>query len=159
MDPENLTLKQLLSNLKVGQLWALITLVTGLIAGAFTLGYKANALVTDPKLAEKEAQLTAARMALEEASDNLKKAGSESKDAGTKERFLALYLRYLIAVRNNDDEAEQSETRKAFDDFIREHVDAEKLKLHKGGSRLATITFADGTSWEIPRELHVTMKQ
>lgn len=158
MNSENITLKQFLGNLKVGQFWGLLGTVSGLIAGAFALGYKVNSMVTDPQLAARDAQLTAARLEIEKATADLKKTADQTGAAGTKERFLSLYLRYLIAVRANAEPAEQDEARQAFDDFIRQFVDSKELIIHKGGGRLATIKFSDGTSWEIPRELHVTMK-
>lgn len=156
--PEELTLKQFFSQLKLGQAWALLGVIAGLIAGAFALGYKADSMVTEPRLAEKDAQLTAARLAVDKASGDLQKATAEAGDAGTKERFLSLYLRYLLAQKS-DDVAARNATRQALDEFVRQFVDAKALVIHKGGGRLATIKFSDGTSWEIPKELHAVAKE
>jgi hypothetical protein len=158
MDSEKLTVKQFFSQLKIGQAWALLGIIAGLIAGAFVLGYKADSLVTEPKLAEKDTQLTAARLAVDKANGDLQKATADAGDAGTKERFLSLYLRYLLAQKQND-AAERTATKQALDDFVRQFVDAKALIIHKGGGHLATIKFSDGTSWEIPKELHSVAKE
>ena len=158
ISPEELTLKQFFSKLKIGQAWALLGIIAGMNAGAFALGYKADSLVTELKLAEKEAQLTAARLAVEKATGDLQKATAEVGDAGTKERFLSLYLRYLLAQKA-DDVAERAATRQALDEFVRQFVDAKALVIHKGGGHLATIKFSDGTTWEIPKELHAVAKE
>jgi len=157
MDIEKLTIKQLFSKMEIGQLWALIGVVAGLVAGACALGYKVSSMATDPKLAEKEAQLTAAKLEIEKKTDELKKATTETGDLGTKERFLSLYLRYLIANRQGDS-AESQSARQALDEFVRQFVDAKELVIRKGGGRLATIKFSDGTSWELPAELHAVSK-
>ena len=156
--PEELTLKQFFSRLQVGQAWALLGICAGLLAGAFVLGYKVDALVADAKLAEKDVQLTASRAAAEQATANLQKASTETGDAQTKEIFLSLYLRYLLA-QQQPDAAERASTREAFDEFIRQHVNAKALIIHKGGGHLATIKFSDGTVWEIPKELHAVARQ
>lgn len=136
----------------------MLGIVAGLLAGAFALGYKADSMVTDPKLAEKEAQLTAARQAVDKATGDLQKVTAESGNQGTKERFLSLYLRYLLAQKL-DDLAERNATRQALDEFIRQFVDAKALVIHKGGGHLAIIKFSDGTSWEIQKELHAVAKE
>jgi hypothetical protein len=49
--------------------------------------------------------------------------------------------------------------RKAFDEYLGERIGKEKLKLRKGHKRLAVVQFNDNTKWEIPRELHVTLRE
>ncbi len=51
--PEELTIKQFFSKLKLGQAWALLGIIAGLIAGAFALGYQTDSMVTEPKLASR----------------------------------------------------------------------------------------------------------
>ena len=158
MNPEKLTVKQLFGKLNVGQFWGMLVVVAGLVASALALGYKASSMATDPKLAEKDAQLTVARLEIDKKTEELKKGAAETGDLGTKERFLALYLRYLIANKKGD-YTESRTARNALDEFVRQFVDAKELVIHKGGGRLATITFSDGTSWELPAELHIVEKK
>lgn len=158
MNPEKLTIKQLVGKLNVGQFWGLLGVMAGLVAGAFALGYKSSSMVTDPKLAEKDAQITVARLENDKKTEELKKATAETGDLGSKERFLSLYLRYLIADKNGD-YTESRTARNALDEFVGQFVDAKELVIHKGGGRLATIKFSDGTSWELPAELHAVEKK
>jgi phosphate/sulfate permease len=50
MEAEKLSLTQLLSRLKVGQLWAVFVVVVGIVTGTFTLGYKVASTVTEGKV-------------------------------------------------------------------------------------------------------------
>jgi len=132
---ENITVKELLSNLKVTQLWAVITIVFGLLAGSFTLGYKISQTLSNVH-------------------------GVKSAELQKKDTFLSLYLRYELAKNNiEDDYSSYRKAREAFDEFIKRDVEAEKLILRKGEGRLATIQFSDGTVWRIPKELHAVEAQ
>lgn len=74
-----LTVGQILKSLSPGQLWAVLAAVSTLIGGAFTIGYKL--------------QLSTSEIRAERSATKL----AEVRGLQTKERFLALYLRYLVA--------------------------------------------------------------
>ena len=142
-DPSRLSVTRLLGSMTVGQVWAFAAAIFGLLAGSFTAGYQVS-----ESLHVKSARDLAG---LEE----------EVEGSAEKNRFLALYLRFMLA-KDQLDRTEHDEnawehyetTRNALDRFVRERVDSESLILHKGGS-LATIRFKDGTTWELPPDIHM----
>jgi hypothetical protein len=79
------TVAQLLKNLRPAQLWGFLTTVAALVTGAFGAGYKVHDLTSSVR-ATPVAAAAAALPALQ-----------------TKERFLSLYLRYLVAVTDRLD--------------------------------------------------------
>jgi hypothetical protein len=156
--PEEFTIKELVSNLKVRQLWAVIGTLIALLVGSFEIGYKINQSSNEQRLGQ-----------LEELTKKIKLLND-------KERFLSLYLRFELAKEKINDKDlnkidwsdydkerkafdEYWKALKAFDDYINEHVDKEKLIIHKGEHNLASIEFSDGTSWTIPEELHSVEKK
>lgn len=83
---ESLTLFQILTSLKPAQVWTILALVFGLLRGSFELGYKLESSVAESEIAEYKNELT-----------RLQASIKQFQRLQTKERFLALYLRYLIA--------------------------------------------------------------
>jgi hypothetical protein len=73
-----------------------------------------------------------------------------------KDRFLSLYLRFVMARDGLDSSITLDDAQKALDDYIEGRVERESVIIHKGQGRLATVEFPDGTKWTIPRELNAT---
>lgn len=162
MEIEKLSVSEFLRRLKIVQLWAVGVTVASLLAGTFGLGYKAAMTVNEAKLNAKDAEITDVKRDLETMKTELKAAHTKLDEATDKDRFLSLYLRYLLAKETADSDPENEEkyrtyetTLKAFDNYIREQVDKEKLIIRKGGGRFAMIEFKDETKWQIPPELHM----
>ena len=95
---------------------------------------------------------------------------AEFRGLQTKERFLALYLRYLIArenlqaERNEENQREIDEALRAYrryvlklhgrDEEARDEIDLRGVVLGKGGGKDVTVKFGyDGSVWALPREL------
>jgi hypothetical protein len=142
-DPTKLSIKELLGRMTVGQVWGIAAAIFALIAGSFTIGYKVSENL--------KAKTTISVESLED----------EVTGLSEKNRFLGLYLRFMLAKNNldldnfDDDPWESYEkARDALDKFVRERVENESLILHKGGD-LATIRFKDGTVWELPPDIHM----
>ncbi len=161
MEIEKLSIKELISRFKVGQLWALIGVIAGLIVGSFGIGYKMCDSVSEIKISSVQLEVAKLTGDLSSREDDLTKLTSENSLLYDKDRFLSLYLRYQLAKEkwNHDDDAKEEYeeykiTRDSFDKYIIGRVDREKLRLGKGGGRLATVKFGDGTIWVLPRELH-----
>ena len=142
-DPSRLSISRLLGSMTVGQVWAFAAAIFGLLAGSFTAGYQVS----------ESLHVKSAR--------DVTGLEDEVKGTAEKNRFLALYLRFMLAKDKLDLSAYNANarehfetTRDALDGFVGERVDSESLVLHKGGS-LATIRFKDGTTWELPPEIHM----
>lgn len=147
-----LTIGQILRGLSPSQFWTILVAVFGLVAGAFTLGYKLQLSTADIRAERSEAKL------------------AEFRGLQTKERFLALYLRYLMAKDNsqtNSSEENQRavhEAREAYFQYVQEllqrgdearnEIDLRGVILGKGGGKDVSVKFGyDGSVWELPREL------
>lgn len=161
MEIEKLSLSELISRCKVGQLWTVVVVIASLIAGAFGLGYKMHASINEAKINAIQLEITILKGNLQSKEKELSNLVSENNLLYDKDRFLSLYLRYQLAKEkwNNDYDAKEEfqeymTAREAFDEYIIERVGGEKLRLGKGGGRLATVKFVDGTIWTLPRELH-----
>ena len=50
MEIEKLSLGELISRCKIGQLWAVVVVIAGLIGGAFGLGYKTHSYINEAKI-------------------------------------------------------------------------------------------------------------
>lgn len=149
---DKLTVGQILKGLSPGQFWAVVGAVFFLVAGAFGVGYKLQLSTSEIR-----AERSAAKLA-------------EFRGLQTKERFLALYLRYLIAKGNlqaeENDENQRAliEARDAYFQYIqellkrgeeaRDEIDLRGVILGKGGGKDVTVKFGyDGSVWTLPREL------
>ena len=152
-----MSLGQWLRALRPGQIWTILTLLVGLVGGAFTLGYKIRGATADIQTARGE--------------DATKSLGALE----AKERFLSLYLRYLIAATDKtglpDNHAspqiqESADTLKAYigrllaeREKLQDQIDVRGLVLgkparHDSTARYeATVRFAyDGTVWPVPMQ-------
>ncbi len=157
MKPETLTIREILGGLKVGQLWAIGGAIVAVIAGSYALGYETATIVDSDRIG---------RLSLERdrLAGELTAQESDLEDFATKDLFLSLFLRYQLAKettfaesRTDEDLLAYDAARVAFDNFLQENVGAEKLTLRKGQGRQATMVFADGTVWTIPKELHMAL--
>lgn len=157
MKQEKVSLRELLGSLKVGQLWGIGVAIVGIISATYGLGYKTATIVHSERIN---------RLSLQrdqfEAQLSVQEAGL--KDLSTKDLFLSLYLRYQLAKESTiasdatDNEFQAYDlARKAFDTYLQENVGRERMTLRKGEGRQATMVFADGTFWRIPKELHMTL--
>ncbi len=166
MEIEKLSISELISRCKVGQFWAVVVVIAGLIIGSFGIGYKMCASVNEAKINAIQLEIAKLTGDLQSKNKDLSKLTSENDLLYDKDWFLSLYLRYQLAKEkwNHDHEAreefsEYNTAREAFDEYIIERVGREKLRLAKGGGRLATVKFGDGTIWTLPRELHAAAKK
>ena len=147
-----LTVGQILKSLSPGQFWAVLVAVSSLVAGVFAIGYKLQLSTSEIR-----AERSAAKLA-------------EVRGLQTKERFLALYLRYLIAKGNlqtepsEDNRRAVEEARDAYFQYVKEllrrgeeardEIDLRGVILGKGGGKDVTVKFGyDGSVWALPREL------
>jgi len=166
MEIEKLSVKELISRFTVGQLWALIGVVAGLIAGSFGIGYKMSASVSRMEINSIQLEKVKLTGDLSSRDDDIAKLTAQNNLLYDKDRFLALYLRYQLAREkwNQDYDAKEEykayqTARDSFNKFITQRVDSEKLRIAKGSDRLATIKFDDGTIWVLPRELHIVAEE
>ena len=136
MNPKRMTLKQVIATLTVTQAWTLVAIIVAVLGGSFGAGFRVCSYIDESKL------------------NRLDRTTVELTEARVKDRFVSLYLRYVLA-REGAQIAEREAARQAFDEVVRQFVDARELVLGKGGGRLAVVRFPDGTQWELPRELHM----
>jgi hypothetical protein len=156
--PENMTLGQLIRGLKPGQFWAFLVILFGLVSGAAGTGYKVCSNVKQSEIAEYQTQI-----------GQLKSKEQSFRGLQTKERFVSLYLKYVIAkeeAHSNPTEENQRlvvEIGVGFRSYIesllargeeaREEIDLSGLYLGKGAGKTATVKFGyDGTVWPVPSE-------
>ncbi|MFQ6111576.1 MAG: hypothetical protein ACE5LX_06040 [Nitrospinota bacterium] len=157
-----MTIRQLISRLRVAQLWGVLVVIAALIGGSFSLGYKLSSSAAEVKTSKLERQVSALQ-------ENVKRfRGLESK-----ERFLALYLRYLLAkgslAKANTPENQETlrVSAEAFEKLIlklwqrheeaKEELEIRGLIIGKGARATdATVKFIyDGSIWPIPPEFRV----
>ncbi len=161
-DITKLTMKQILSQLQISQFWGLLVIIVGLLAGAFTLGYKLSSSISEVKVGKLESQI-----------NSLQEATKRFTGLEVKERFLALYVRYLLAKEkftNSKTEEAYKEVRttgQALEKLIFELWDrykesSEEIEIRGlivgkgGGASEATVKFIyDGSVWPIPRVFRV----
>lgn len=154
----DITVAGLLSSLKLVQLWSIVVILFGLLGGSFVLGYKANALRAESEIAKYENKI-----------ESLEKKSKQFLGLQTKERFLAFYLRYLIAKRAHEaspSEDTEADMKRIGDNFsahidkllkrgddASDEIDLRGLFFGKGGGRDATVVFGyDGSKWPVPPE-------
>ena len=127
------------------------------LGGSFSLGYKLSSSVAEPKIAKLETQVATLR--------------EHFRGLELKERFLALYVRYLLAKENRahvdtpENQETLHDTKEAFGNYIfnlwQRHEEAEEDFEIKGlvvgkGARPTEATgkfLYDDTIWPIPPEL------
>ena len=155
-DIASFTLLQLFSRLKPAQTWAVITILFTVLGGTFGLGYKLSDF-----LAKSEAVSYKTEIA------SLKTKIVQFRAIQTKEKFLALYLRYSMAKAAAEVSAENQEAinvaKSNLESYIEEllqrgeeaadEIDLRGLFLGKGGGKEATVKFGyDGSVWPVPSE-------
>jgi hypothetical protein len=183
-DLSSLTILQLLSMLRPAQVWAILGVIVAVLSGAFGLGYNLKSLVSEVEvvryktenagfqerieLIELAADAQIERYKMETTS--LKEKIKQFRGVQTKERFLALYLRYLIAkdvYAANSSTVNQGaveEARYNFHAYVEEllnrggqkseEIDLTGLFLGKGSGAEAWVKFGyDGSIWSLPSEL------
>jgi hypothetical protein len=147
VDAEKVSLRDLLLRLPIKQLWAFLGIVIGLMFAAAGGAWWVRGAIEEAKTSDVERRFAAAQ--------ELSAAGQEkAEELRDKDQFLSLYLRYLTSKNEIDASVSVDVARKAFDDYLHKRVDRDKLIIHKGSGRLATVGFKDGSVWTIPRELH-----
>lgn len=181
--PENISIRHLLLNLKIGQAWALGTSLFILLGGMFTLGYKINDMINNPKIIALESEikfrnyeisLTDKKMSdLKDSLDILKQGLDKKTDltwkqtklVNDRERFMSLYLKYELAkekyrYQENENEFDNyMDAQKNLRTFVSDYIGNDKLIVHKGGRTDSSIEFPDGTSWPLPSELKSVSKK
>lgn len=148
---ESMSVGRIFKNLTAGQVWGLTGTVLGILSAAFGLGYQASHYLSEVQ--------SGRNSSLEQ----------QHLDLATRERFFALYVRYLLAksAAEKDGTEENKKTLAAnktgFRDFIqdlvkrnesaRNGIDTRGLFLVKGATDDASVRFADGSLWPVPREI------
>lgn len=155
MEADKLTFKDLFARVPVGQLWAFVGVIAGLTGGAFGGAWWIRGTIEETKTQTVVSKNEALERELLSIANERTDDQEKTRQLHEKDRFLSLYLRYVMARDGVDASISEDSARKALDDCIEGHVDREKLIIHKGGGRLATVEFPDGTIWTLPRELHM----
>ena len=172
VEASKMTIKQLLSQLRVAQLWTVLVVIVAVITGSFSFGYQLSSSMAEANITKLEAETEVKTAELQREINYLRGNFEPYRGLETKERFLALYLRYLLAKENLalEDTPENQEkfkvTQNALESLITDlwsrHEGAEKdveisgLILGKGPGREATVKFLyDGSIWPIPQEFQI----
>ena len=183
-DLSSLTILRLLSLLRPAQVWAIVGVIFAVLSGTFGLGYQLKGLVSEIEVVRYKTENDgfqdkieliglAAEAQIERyktESTLLREKITQFRGVQTKERFLALYLRYLIAKEAYA--ANASEENKGvievaqynFHDNVKklldqggkksDEIDLTGLFLGKGSGGDAWVKFGyDGSIWWLPPEL------
>ncbi len=159
IEADKLSLIALLARVPVGQLWAFIGILIGLVAGAFATAWTVRGIVEEVNIRSVTTSKEDLARRIEATEKELMGEKEDVRKLQEKDRFLSLYLRYVMARDNLDTSIPEANARKALDDYIEGRVDRERLIIHKGGGRLATVEFPDKTVWTLPRELHMVLRK
>ncbi len=163
--PEYFTLFQFFTSLKHDQAWTALVIFFSFLAGAFVLGYKLNSYFKISEYRNKpRSALTSTK---------------QFRALQTKERFLSLYLRYLIAkgahAKEGSKQSQQTMVGAASDlksyindllkrgEEVKDEIELRGLFLGKGTTRNGvvsrgqgsepTVKFGyDGSTWPLPIE-------
>jgi len=144
-----LTVKQLLAQLRVNQIWAVLGIITSLVAGAFALGYYTKSVANEVDKKE------------------LRRLEKYQSDLELKQQFLNHYLRYQIAKERlgqehtPDNETKFEASKKIFADLIydwwkqRRPSPAMRLHIEKGSDPFESkiMFYGDESVWPIPAEI------
>lgn len=151
-----LSIGRLLAALGPKQVWGLLAAAFALLSGSFGLGYKTSSAVSESAIAVCKA-------------DNSKLSGQITafRAIQTKEKFLALYLRYMLSKEVHDKNASEESVR-ALDEakeqlrfYIEtllkrgedaaDEIELKGLFLGKSAGKQATVKFGyDGSVWPVP---------
>jgi hypothetical protein len=189
-DLSSLTILQILSMLRPAQLWAILGVFFAVLSGAFGLGYNLKGLVSEVQVVQYKTEnagfqerIELIKLAADAQIERYKMESASLKDkikqfrgVQTKERFLALYLRYLIAKDINSADSSTinkgavQEARYNFHAYVEEllnrggqrseEIDLTGLFLGKGSGAEAWVKFGyDGSIWSLPSELGFAAKE
>lgn len=156
---EKMSIAHLLVHLKIAQLWGTLAIISGLIGGAFVIGYKTSSTVTDAKLNSMQIELDDAKSTITAKENELTDRSKEVANYKKKDRFLSLFLRHEQQEWNDPGALDEySAVRDALDEYVLKFIDeSEKdesfVKFGKGQARETTVTFWDGAKWTIPPDL------
>jgi hypothetical protein len=185
-DIGSLSILQLFYLLKPTQVWSILVVIFAVLSGSFSLGYKLKGLFSEIQVVEykaenagfrekielinlaKEAQIERYKTEKTSLSEKIK----QFHGIRTKERFLALYLRYLIAkeayAANASEETQGAieEAQYNFDAYVREllkrggktseEIDLTGMFIGKGSGKQVWVKFGyDGSIWSLPPELGI----
>jgi hypothetical protein len=156
MEPEKLSLKELLVRLPIGQLWGLIVVITGLIVGAARIGWSFRGTIEEAQIGRLMAEKSALEGRVASIEQDQKDKGEELRQQQEKANFLTAYLRYIMARDQLDLSIPLDAARQALDGYIEGRVKQESVIIHKGQGRRAIAQLADGSQWPIPPELSAT---
>ena len=189
-DVSSWTIRQHLSLLRPAQAWAILGAIFVVLNGAFGLGYKLKGLVSEIEVVRYKTENAGFQDKMElielATKAQIERHKTENTSLGekikqfrgihTKERFLALYLRYLIAkeayAANSSEENQGAieEARYNFHAYIQElldqggkkseEIDLTGLFLGKGSGKQVWVKFGyDGSIWSLPPELGFAAKK
>ena len=182
-DLSSLTMLQFLSVLRPAQVWAILGVIFAVLSGTFGLGYKLDGLVSEIEIVRyktenagfqdkiKLIELAAEAQIERHKTENvvLREKIRQFRGIQTKERFLALYLRYLIAKEGKKQVAieEAKYNFKAYAEELldkggkkSEEIDLTGLFIGKGSGEDVWVKFGyDGSIWWLPRELGLAARQ
>lgn len=189
-DLSSLTILQLLSMLRPTQVWAILGVIFAVLSGAFGLGYNLKSLVSEIEVVRYKTEnagfhdkITLVKLAAEAQIErykmetaSLKEKIKQFRGVQTKERFLALYLRYLIAKEayaanlSAENKGAIDEAMYNFHAYVQqlldrsgkisEEIDLTGLFLGKGSGERAWVKFGyDGSIWALPTELGFAAKK
>ena len=176
--------------LRPAQLWAILGVFFAVLSGAFGLGYNLKGLVSEVQVVQYKTEnagfqerIELIKLAADAQIERYKMESASLKDkikqfrgVQTKERFLALYLRYLIAKDINSADSSTinkgavQEARYNFHAYVEEllnrggqrseEIDLTGLFLGKGSGAEAWVKFGyDGSIWSLPSELGFAAKE
>lgn len=210
IDVESLTMLQLMASLKPAHLWAILVIISVLLSGAFGLGYKLKSSAAEAEVTRVRIQLESENATLKNQLESqkvthqtevaslrteleehklevttLRKTEQEFRGIQTKERFFALYLRYIMSkkvyTQSPSEETEKSmdTAYKEFEKYIHELIrrgesnprEIEVTGIYIGKPPIGmgsdpnqpsspqpkgTVKFGyDGTVWEVPPEFRI----
>jgi hypothetical protein len=164
-DIASVSMLRLVSLLKPAQVWGILVVLFAVLSGTFGLAYKLRSYIADSEIAHYKSENKTIQ-------DTIK----QFRGIQTKEKFLALYLRYLISKEmyatdasdenQKDIQAAAENLRSYIEELLArgqeasEEIDLQGLFLGKGSGKKATVKFGyDGSVWEIPPQFGFAAKK
>lgn len=183
-DLSSLTILRLLSLLRPAQVWAILGVIFAVLSGTFGLGYQLKGLVSEIEVVRYKTEnagfkdkIELIKLAAEAQIERYKTKNTllrekikQFRGAQTKEKFLSLYLRYLIAKKaytanlSDKNRGEFVVAEYNFHENVQklldkggkksDEIDLTGLYLGKGSGKEAWVKFGyDGSIWWLPPEL------
>ncbi len=164
-----LTIRQLLSQLHIGQLWALLGICVGLLIAVFGLG-KVGLLNSEVEKAKSERERYNLETQKAKSESELQNIQSKQKVLAAKARFLDLYLQYTLASQHYA-QNQTPENQQQLD--VRRKMFVKQINMWWRGQAesdagdipytfvkrvdldvyVSKVVFTDQTSFPIPREI------